>query len=408
MPVEEYGSRIVEFVMSDKIPVDEVRTYLGRLTQQARASLLVEIERKLLYGESVPGSDIMLAELRAEFRKSGQSSDRAGNPSRYFFKPIEALFVDRPPELANAGQISRGSLAPIWELINQTLLRAMADDFCEAMKRAIVANNAQEAAQIAAGFQSKVIKCLDVTLSSRQGIDSVRSGLGKFTSSRASFDDLKKVMSALRVGGALAAFGEALPPGIENLAGETLTRLRGLLDAFVAQHPEAMPFALTIAAKRLKTSWHLIRLATEAMRGKTAGDIATTRYAISISMVLDQLEDKRKALSHALKSNRIPVAKNILAEIYDVEQALRGISRLDESDWGRRLDDVMAAIAGDLQTEFETLPENTNHVLGSRTFRRGQSAPGLVTSLALKSRGALAGGAAYCRDLVARGLKSAG
>ena len=394
--------------MSGKIPVDELQAYLGRLTQQARASLLVEIERKLLYGENVPGSDIMLAELRAEFRKSGQSGDRAGNPSRYFFKPIEALFVDRPSELAHSGQISRGSLAAIWELISQVLLRAMADDYCEKMKRAIVANNAQEARQIAAGFQSKVIKTLEVTLSSPQGIEGVRSGLGKFTSSRASFDDLKKIMSALRVGDALAALGEALPPKIENLAGETFARLRGLLDAFVAKHPEAMPFALTIVATRLATRWQLMRFATEAARGRNADDVAATRYAISISMVLDHLDDKRVALRHALTNNHILIAKTVLAEIYDIEHALAGINRLDESDWGRRLDQLMTAIAGDLQTEFQTLPENTQHVLGSRAFHRRSSAPALVTYLAGKSRDALAEGAAYCRGLVGRGHRSAG
>jgi hypothetical protein len=394
--------------MNDKIPVDEVRTYLARLTLQARGSLLVEIERKLLYGEDVPGSDIMLAELRAEFRQSGQSGDRVGNPSRYFFKPIEALFVDRPSELAHSGQISRGSLAAIWELINQVLLRAMAADYCEKMRRAIVANNAYEARQIAAGFQSKVIKSLEVTLSSRQGVEGVKSGLGKFTSSRGSFDDLKKIMSALGIADALAAFGEALPAKIENLEGEPLARLRGLLDAFVAKHPESLPFVMTIVATRLKTPWQLMRLATEAVRGKNAGDIEATRYAISISMVLDHLDDQRTALNQALKGNRILIAKGILAEIYDIEHALRGISRLDELDWGRRLDELMAAIAGDLQTEFQTLPENTHHVLGSRTLRRGHSAPGLVTSLARKSRATLAEGAAYCRGLVGRGHRSAG
>ena len=404
----DYGSRIVQLVMNDKIPVDEVQAYLARLTQQARASLLVEIERKLLYEEDVPGSDIMLAELRAEFRKTGQSTDRAGNPSRYFFKPIEALFVDRPPELANSGQISRGSLSAIWEFINQILLPAMAADYCAKVKRAIVANNAHEATQVAAAFQVKVIKCLDVTLSSPRGIEGVRGGLGKFTSSRASFDDLTKIMSALRVSDALVAFGEALPAKIENLERETLARLRGVLDAFVAGHPEPMPFALTIVAMRLKTPWQLIRLATEAVRGRNAGDIAATRYAISISMVLDHLDGKRVALSHALKSNRMLIAKTILAEIYDIEHALGGISRFDETDWGRRLVKVMSAIAGDLQTEFQTLPENTHHILGSRTLHRRSSAPALMTYLACKSRDALAEGAAYCRGLVGRGHRSAG
>src|SRR4051812_36807052 len=83
-------SRNSEVTMNDAASVDRIRKYLGGLTPQARASLLVEIERMLLYGEAVPGANVMLAELRAEFRKAGLSSDRAGNPSRYFFKPIEA------------------------------------------------------------------------------------------------------------------------------------------------------------------------------------------------------------------------------------------------------------------------------------------------------------------------------
>ena len=394
--------------MNDKIQVDQIRAYLAGLTPQARASLLVEIERMLLYGEAVPGADIMLAELRAEFRKTGLSSDRAGNPSRYFFKPIEALFVDRPPEFANAGQISRGSLSAIWEWINQSLLPAMAGDYCEKMKRAILTNNAQEARQIAAGFQTKVIKSLEATLSSRHGIEGVRNGLGRYTTSRASFEDLKKIVSALRVGDAIVAFGEALPAKIENFEGETLAKARGLLDAFATKHPEAMPFALTIVVKRLKAPWQLIHFATGMARGKNAGEIETARYAISVPMVLDQLDDKRIALRQALKNNRIPIAKEILTAIYDIEHALRTrIGQLDASDWGRRLDELMTAIDDDLQAEFRTLPENIGHVLGARTLRR-HSAPGLLTSLVRRSRDALVGGATRVEGLFGLGQRSAG
>jgi len=395
-------------MVNDAISVDRIREYLGGLTPQARASLLVEIERMLLYGEAVPGADIMLIELRAEFRKTGLSSDRAGNPSRYFFKPIEALFVDRPPELANAGQISRGSLSAIWEWINQSLLPAMAGDYCDKMKQAILSNNAHQTKQIAAGFQTKVIKSLEVTLASRQGIEGVRSGLGRYTSSRASFDDLKKIMSALRVGDAIVAFGEALPPKIENLEGETLAKARGLLDAFAAKHPESMPFALTMVAKRLKKSWQLIHFATGMARGKNVGDIEATRYAISVSMVLDHLDDKRIALRQALRNNRIPIAKDILTDIYDIDHALRKrIGQLDASDWGRRLDELMTAIDNDLQAEFRTLPENTAHVLGARTLRR-HAASGLLSNLVQSSRDALVGGASYVQGILGRGHGSAG
>jgi hypothetical protein len=104
--------------MTQATSLDRIREYLARLTPQARSNLLADIERMQLYGDDISGSALILAELRAEFRKSGESSSRLGNPSRHFFKPMEALFVDRPPERANAGQISRGSLSPIWEWIN--------------------------------------------------------------------------------------------------------------------------------------------------------------------------------------------------------------------------------------------------------------------------------------------------
>jgi hypothetical protein len=377
--------------MKETMSVDRIREYLGSLTPQARASLLVEIERMLLYGEAVPGADLMLVELRAEFRKSGKSADRAGNPSRYFFKPIEALFVDRPPEIVNPGQISRGSLSAIWEWINQILLPTMARDYCDQMKRVIVLNNAPEAKNISTAFQFKVVKYLEATLSSPQGIEGARSGLGRFTTSRASFDDLKKIMAALQVRDPLVAFHEALPAKIENLEGEALARARGLLDAFAAKHPQAIPFALTMVMRCLKTPWQLMRFATDIARSKNAGDIEATRYAISVAMVLDHLDDKRLALNHALKSNRILIAKDILADIYDIEHALRDrIDRLDKSDWGRRLDELMSAVASDLEAEFQTLPEHTRHVLGAGGRQRQPSAPGFLTSLVRKGRDALA------------------
>jgi hypothetical protein len=103
-------------------------------------------------------------------------------------------------------------------------------------------------------------------------------------------------------------------------------------------HPEGLPFALALVAKQLKTFWQLIRLATKAAPSKNAVDIAATPYAIAVAMVLDQLEDKGKTLRAALKDNKVVVARDLLADLYDAEFALRvRIDYLDRSDWGLRL-----------------------------------------------------------------------
>jgi hypothetical protein len=174
-----------------------------------------------------------------------------------------------------------------------------------------------------------------------------------------------------------------LPPSIDNLDVRTLAAVRAPLDAFAAKYPHAAPFALTIVAKHLKTPWQLIRLATKMAPGRRAPQIASTRYAASVSMVLDHLDDKRLALRRTLKSNRVAIAKDILNEIYAIEEALQvRIEGLGASEWGRRLDELMAAVAADLQIEFQGLPEGAHHhVLGSCKRHPHEAAPGLLTSL---------------------------
>jgi hypothetical protein len=368
-------------------PLDRIREYLGGLTSRARSSLLVEIERIQLYGEEIPGSDIILAELRAEFPNSEKPEARLSEPGRLFFKAIESLIVDRSPERANSGEISRGSLSAIWDWINQLLLPSMAGDYCEKMKSAIRKNDPREVKALVAGFQFKVTKCLDGLLSSDDGIETARTGLGQFTSSRATLNDLTKIHSALRVADPIGAFAAALPAKVKKLDGEPLTKIKGLLDGLHAKHPAAIPFALTLVMQHLNTPWQLVHLATRVSRSKAVEDVKATRYASSVSMVLDLLEDKRIMLREALKTNRVVIAKQLLTGIYDIERALRGrIDRLDKSDWGQRLDALMAAIAADLQAEFKTLPGDTQHVLGSRTLNRYGSASGLLSAFVQKGR----------------------
>jgi hypothetical protein len=117
--------------------------------------------------------------------------------------------------------------------------------------------------------------------------------------------------------------------------------------------------------------------------------------------VLDWLDDKRSALRVALRKNRVLVARDLLADIYDAEYALQvRIDLLDESDWGKRLQELMRAIATLVAAEVSRFPDNIGHVLGSRSLRSHQSLAGRLTYLAWKGRDVMSDGAAYCKKLI--------
>jgi len=145
----------------------------------------------------------------------------------------------------------------------------------------------------------------------------------------------------------------------------------------------------------------LIHLATKPAVSKSAADVAATPYAITVSMVLDRLEDKRAILRVALRNERILVAKEILTDVYNTEYALQlRIDLSGESGWGERLRTVMDSIAALVEAEVSRFPDNVGHVLGSRNLRSHDSLAGRLTHLAWKGRDAVSGGAIYLKKLV--------
>lgn len=385
---------------------DRIGDYLQRLTPLTRSNLLAELERLEVCDVEIPGAATVLEKLRAEFRKSGQADNVGINASRYFFEPLEPLLVDGSPEHTNHGGVSRGSLPAIWQWISRDLLPTMAGDYVKSMNELIDAGKQKEARKLAAAFQTKVFRYLESTLGSPEGAQLTRTRLATYTMSQSAYGDLAKMLCVLRTHGALAKFNEALPARIDKFDEARLPKVLQLLDRLGKTDAEAIPFALTLIARRLTVSWRLIGLATKTAPSKNAAAIAAMPYAIVIDMVLDRIDNRRFQLRTALKNGRILVAKGILTEIYDTEYALRvRIDRLDESEWGRRLNLLMDAIAVLVQTEVGRFPDKLGHVLESRSLRSHQSLAGRLTYLAWKGRDVLAGGTAYCKKLVGQAEK---
>jgi hypothetical protein len=393
--------------MTTENSVDRVRDYVRQLAPPTRSRLLDELERLHLAGEDIRGSETLLTELRAEFRKGSERHERISNPPRYFFQPLEPLLVDCAPERAGCGQISRESLAAIWEWIGHALLPALAREYDAKIRHVILANDQFASRKIAHTFQDKVAKCLESALSTRDGTERIRAELSTFAGAGAAFLDLAKILSVLQARDDLAAFAAALPREIDRFEGKPFAEVQQQLNRLSAKHPQATPFALTLVLKRLRTPWQLTRLATEIATTRKVARVAATPFAVAVALVLDHLDDRRLALAKALKNDLVAIAKDILIDIYEIERALRAeIGDLENSDWGRRLDEAMDAVAADLKFELQRFPDNVDHIFASRDLARDGPAGNWSKSLIRFGRGIISDSLARCRHLLvsSRGL----
>jgi hypothetical protein len=386
----------------NETPAESLKGYLRQLSPQTRAKLLAEIEKLRQNGEDVPGGDLLLKELRADARQDARAIERLDQPARHFFRPLEPYLTDRPPERANAGQISRASLPPIWDWIGRDLMASMVRSYLTEMKQFIGTGSQHEIEHAVVAFQNKAVKYLEGPLKSAIGMEQARARLVAYGAAKAGLDDLTKMMQALRARETLAKFAEALPAKIDRLDGARLDKTRAALDVLAAKGVETVPFALTLVSARLAVPWQLIRFATKAVESKDAAAIAATPYAMTVGMVLDQLEDRVEVLYGALTDEHLPRAKELLMGIYDIEYQLGVRIDFGNTPWGHQLDAIMDRVEKLLNTEMTTLPAGLRHVLKSRGLKGHLSISGQLEWLKYKCRDAVSGGMAYGRNLLSR------
>src|SRR6516225_9126391 len=116
---------------ADGNAVEKLRGYLRDLKPEARALLIAQLERGLSRGESVPGAEMILQELRnasgtaAPLSPTAQdpapsdaptqdgASERITDPAALFFAFFEPFIVDDIADREHQGRIARACVMPI-------------------------------------------------------------------------------------------------------------------------------------------------------------------------------------------------------------------------------------------------------------------------------------------------------
>jgi hypothetical protein len=363
--------------MADGLPVERLRQYLRELKPEARGLLIGELERGLLRGDATPGAELVLQELRRLAREAGRPASRGGSLSRLFFQPIEPFLVDDVATHHHPGRIARAALEPIWEWVCRDLLPGEAKAVTEDVARALSQGDTARADDLARGFQDRVaLRAQEALDNAGSDERTLRRLAGQIATPRGT-EDIRAIVKVLKSQDAFDEFGAHLPGHIPSLEGETLAKAKALLDIVPIEDADTLLSGLLIVMSRLASPWQLIRIATADMPGAPAAQLAESRYAATVSIVLAEIERVVSELKAELRSGRGLAVGALLKSIHDAIHGLRTEIDLPvDSPWGRQLASLRTDTANLLKGEIESMPGRVHRLLRPRSLQ--DIAPGSV------------------------------
>lgn len=362
---------------SEGLPVERLRQYLRELSPGAQAMLVGELERGILRSEEVPGTDLVLRELRRTMRENGSQPPRIGNPARLFFQAFEPFLVDDSPDHHHRYRLARVSLEPIWNWIGRDVMPAEVQAYTEKVSKALLGGNANQADTLTRSFQDRAAKRLAEVLTALQRDAKAMNRLSVQLASKRACTDVENIITLLRYRDSFTTLGAQMASQMKTLADPQLNKVKQLLESPLVARPELLPFALVLVMHRLNEPWQLIRLAVRAADSDTTIRIASTPFGVAVGIVLDEIERMVHELGAELKSGRGIAVIALLKNIHDAARGVRSeIDLSTDSPWSRQLSAIRAEISTLVKTEIEAMPGRVRRLLRSRP--PAEIAPGQV------------------------------
>ena len=135
--------------------------------------------------------------------------------------------------------------------------------------------------------------------------------------------------------------------------------------------------ALILVMGRLAVPCQLVRLAIKAAETDQASRVASTPYALCVTIVLEEVERVLSVLRANVKSANYGTVGGQLKDIHDAARVLRTEMDLaGDSPWARQLATLRAEVSNLIKIQIETVPGRMRRLLRPR--KPNEVTPGAV------------------------------
>jgi hypothetical protein len=353
--------------------VEQLRDYLRTLKPEARAMLIVELERDLLRGEDVAGSQLILQELRRTIRAAGQKVPRIGDAARLFFAPLEPFLINDAADHKRVGRIARSSLAPTWDWIGRDLMSAEAKALVADINRALFEDDRLKAEQLMRTLHDRAMLRITEVVAGSEKDESVQRFLAAQIGVPRAVETVATLAKILACRDVLPTVAQRLPAIMPAFEREQVDLVKALLTGATAQRAEGaiaskndiFLYGLVLVVGRLAEPWQLVRIATRAAASSDEIRVAGTPFAIAVNIVFGDLECMLSDLQSGLKVRRqvAPLARAICAAVRGINTELNFAT---DSYWSRRFAAIRSGLTDALKAAIEQAPGRVRRILRPR------------------------------------------
>jgi hypothetical protein len=338
-----------------------LKSFLGSLPEQiaARLARAVEVDR-LVDGKSLP-HEMILEGLRPALRRFA-GSERTLTPLRLFCVPFEDLFTLVPRTNAKQkGRIARGSVAPIWSWVGQTLLPEETKAYSRDFKAAVVGGKQADAKARAEMFWPLAADAMRDALASDVRRKAARVPLNNDLV----VADAEEAALLLGVGSAVSKILETLPRPVPVLTDDLLWALRAIYDGLIETNPDAAPYVAVIAMNRLARPWEALKLPLSISRQTQDTLIASTDMGLVGEIIFGDIEDFGQAVRNAKHPSfdADALVENISHFTSLSSGIVKGIEMRRDGKWGQRLMKDRSALAEVMDGFMERAPKELSGAL---------------------------------------------
>lgn len=338
---------------------EKLREMFKTLDANARANLLSNFEKAMLSGQPIPGSELVIEELKNSLRgKKAIRTKRQYDPKRLYFEPLAPFLINEVTTEKSSGMMRRASIVPLWTWLSRDVLPDEFHAYEKAVIPLLIAGEMDQAALQAYELYDKTVSGIKDVMASAQ---KTPNGMQRFLSQLGGpkvMEDLTVLLDVLENREILHSLKKRLGDDKITFSAENKQQLLYYIETVRKKAQKAVPFAFVLLKAALDQPSHILKVMVASAETDSALKLASHPFACTIEILLTDMERAHKRATHHLR--RMEYEPSIAA-MKDFQSTVRGLHTevdLSESSnpWHKRIAQMRTEMGRTVTREIELLP----------------------------------------------------